>query len=135
MAEEKIAERIDANLLNIDINELHTISKDDYEKKFETLRSKKHTANLSSKNILLLVHRHFIFRALLDELALKKTFKPDIIFVDYLNICSSARIKPGGNVNSYTYIKSIAEDFVVLLLRIICPLFCYTNDKKWFYKF
>jgi replicative DNA helicase len=91
MAEEKIAERIDANLLNIDINELHTISKDDYEKKFETLRSKTH-GKLIIKEYPTAGASTLHFRALLNDLALKKTFKPDIIFVGlskHLFFCSN----------------------------------------------
>jgi replicative DNA helicase len=129
MAEEKIAERIDANLLNIDINELHTISKDDYEKKFETLRSKTH-GKLIIKEYPTAGASTLHFRALLDELALKKTFKPDIIFVDYLNICSSARIKPGGNVNSYTYIKSIAEELRGLAVENNLPIVSATQTTR-----
>ena len=124
MAEEKIAERIDANLLNIDLNELHTISKEDYDRKFSALRAKTHgkliikeypTASASSMH----------FRSLLNELALKKQFKPDIIFIDYLNICASARIKAGNNVNSYTYIKAIAEELHGQSIEPIpLPLLC-----------
>ena len=129
MAEEKIAERIDANLLNIDLNELQSISRDDYERKFEALKSKTHgkfiikeypTASASTLH----------FRALLNELRLKKNFKPDIIFVDYLNICSSSRIKPGGNVNSYTYIKSIAEELRGLAVEFALPVVSATQTTR-----
>ena len=109
MAEEKIAERIDANLLNIDLNELHTLSKEDYERKFSALKSKTH-GKLIIKEYPTASASVLHFRALLNDLAIKKNFKPDIIFIDYLNICCSARIKPGANVNSYSYIKSIAEE-------------------------
>jgi replicative DNA helicase len=129
MAEEKIAERIDANLLNIDINELHTISKDDYEKKFEVLRAKTH-GKLIIKEYPTAGASTLHFRALLNELALKKSFKPDIIFVDYLNICSSARIKPGGNVNSYTYIKSIAEELRGLAVENNLPIVSATQTTR-----
>ena len=129
MAEERIAERIDANLLNIDLNELHTISKDDYERKFEALRSKTH-GKLIIKEYPTASASTLHFRALLNELALKKTFKPDIIFVDYLNICSSARIKPGGNVNSYTYIKSIAEELRGLAVENDVPIVSATQTTR-----
>src|SRR5210317_789763 len=109
MAEEKIAERIDANLLDISMTELHTISKQDYNSKFERLKSKTH-GKLIIKEYPTAAASTLHFRALLNELALKKNFRPDIIFVDYLNICASARIKAGGNVNSYTYVKAIAEE-------------------------
>ena len=129
MAEEKIAERIDANLLNIDLNELHTISKEDYDRKFSALRAKTHgkliikeypTASASSMH----------FRSLLNELALKKQFKPDIIFIDYLNICASARIKAGNNVNSYTYIKAIAEELRGLAVEYSVPVVSATQTTR-----
>jgi replicative DNA helicase len=129
MAEEKIAERIDANLLNIDLNELHTISKEDYDRKFSALRSKTH-GKLIIKEYPTASASTLHFRALLNELALKKSFKPDIIFVDYLNICSSSRIKPGGNVNSYTYIKSIAEELRGLAVENDVPIVSATQTTR-----
>jgi replicative DNA helicase len=129
MAEEKIAERIDANLLNIDLNELHTISKEDYDRKFSSLRSKTH-GKLIIKEYPTASASTLHFRALLNELALKKSFKPDIIFVDYLNICSSSRIKPGGNVNSYTYIKSIAEELRGLAVENDVPIVSATQTTR-----
>ena len=129
MAEEKIAERIDANLLNADFNELHTMSKNDYERKFETLRTKTH-GKLIIKEYPTAGASTLHFRALLNELALKKTFKPDIIFIDYLNICASARIKPGGNVNSYTYIKSIAEELRGLAVENNLPIVSATQTTR-----
>jgi replicative DNA helicase len=129
MAEEKIAERIDANLLNVDINELHTISKDDYERKFDVLKSKTH-GKLIIKEYPTASASTLHFRALLNELALKKSFKPDIIFVDYLNICASSRIKPGGNVNSYTYIKSIAEELRGLAVENNLPIVSATQTTR-----
>jgi len=110
MAEERIAERIDANLLNIDIQELNTISKADYDRKFNALKNKTQ-GKLIIKEYPTAAASTLHFRALLQELHLKKNFKPEIIFIDYLNICSSARMKPGSSVNSYTYIKAIAEEF------------------------
>jgi len=129
MAEEKIAERIDANLLNVDFNELHTMSKNDYERKFESLKVKTH-GKLIIKEYPTAGASSLHFRALLNELALKKSFKPDIIFIDYLNICSSARIKPGGNVNSYTYIKSIAEELRGLAVENNLPIVSATQTTR-----
>lgn len=129
MAEEKIAERIDANLLNVDFNELHTMSKNDYERKFESLKVKTH-GKLIIKEYPTASASSLHFRALLNELALKKSFKPDIIFIDYLNICASARIKPGGNVNSYTYIKSIAEELRGLAVENNLPIVSATQTTR-----
>jgi replicative DNA helicase len=129
MAEEKIAERIDANLLNLEMNELHTISKDDYDRKFGILKNKTN-GKLIIKEYPTASASVLHFRALLNELALKKSFKPDIIFVDYLNICSSARIKPGGNVNSYTYIKSIAEELRGLAVENNLPIVSATQTTR-----
>ena len=129
MAEEKIAERIDANLLNIDLNELHTISKQDYERKFEALRNKVQ-GKLIIKEYPTASASALHFRALLNELALKKNFRPDIIFIDYLNICSSSRIKPGGSVNSYTYIKSIAEELRGLAVENGVPIVSATQTTR-----
>jgi replicative DNA helicase len=129
MAEEKIAERIDANLLNVDFNELHTMSKNDYERKFEALKVKTH-GKLIIKEYPTASASSLHFRALLNELALKKSFRPDIIFIDYLNICASARIKPGGNVNSYTYIKSIAEELRGLAVENNLPIVSATQTTR-----
>ena len=129
MAEEKIAERIDANLLNITMDELYTIPKDDYERKFSTLKNKVQ-GKLIIKEYPTAGASTLHFRALLNELALKKTFKPDIIFIDYLNICASARIKPGGNVNSYTYIKSIAEELRGLAVEFNLPVVSATQTTR-----
>jgi replicative DNA helicase len=129
MAEEKIAERIDANLLNIDINELQTISKPDYERKFEALKSKTQ-GKLIIKEYPTAAASTLHFRALLSELALKKNFRPNIIFVDYLNICASARIKAGGNVNSYTYVKAIAEELRGLAVEFNLPVVSATQTTR-----
>lgn len=129
MAEEKIAERIDANLLNIALDDLKKIPKVDYEKRVNNLKSKTNgkliikeypTANAST------IH----FRALLNELLLKKKFKPDIIYVDYLNICTSARLKMGSNVNSYTYIKAIAEELRGLAVEYGIPIWSATQTTR-----
>ena len=129
MAEEKIAERIDANLLNIDLNELHTLSKEDYERKFSALKSKTH-GKLIIKEYPTASASVLHFRALLNDLAIKKNFRPDIIFVDYLNICCSARIKPGANVNSYSYIKSIAEELRGLAVENSLPIVSATQTTR-----
>jgi hypothetical protein len=129
MSEEKIAERIDANLLNVDIADLEKMSKDMYDKKIESAKAKAHgkliikeypTASASANH----------FRNLLNELRLKRSFVPDIIYIDYLNICSSSRIKAGGNVNSYTYIKSIAEELRGLAVEFNVPLVSATQTTR-----
>ena len=129
MAEEKIAERIDANLLNITMDELHTISKEDYERKFSALKNKVQ-GKLIIKEYPTASASTLHFRALLNELALKKNFRPDIIFIDYLNICASSRIRPGGNVNSYTYIKSIAEELRGLAVEFNLPVVSATQTTR-----
>lgn len=129
MAEEKIAERIDANLLNITLDDLHVIPKDDYERKFSALRSKTQ-GKLIIKEYPTAAASTMHFRALLSELALKKTFKPNIIFIDYLNICSSSRVKPGANINSYMYIKSIAEELRGLAVENEVPIVSATQTTR-----
>jgi replicative DNA helicase len=129
MAEEKIAERIDANLLNIKLDDLHLISKEDYEKRFQGVKNKTQgkliikeypTASASSMH----------FRSLLNELQLKKSFRPKIIFIDYLNICSSSRLKQGANVNSYTYVKAIAEELRGLAVEFNVPVVSATQTTR-----
>jgi replicative DNA helicase len=129
MAEEKIAERIDANLLNIDLDELRTISKEDYTRKFSALKSKTQ-GKLIIKEYPTASASVLHFRALLNDLALKKNFRPDIIFIDYLNICCSARIKPGANVNSYSYIKAIAEELRGLAVEFSVPVVSATQTTR-----
>jgi len=129
MAEEKIAERIDANLLNIDLDELSTISKEDYLRKFSALKSKTQ-GKLIIKEYPTAGASVLHFRALLNDLALKKNFRPDIIFIDYLNICCSARIKPGANVNSYSYIKAIAEELRGLAVEFALPVVSATQTTR-----
>ena len=129
MAEERIAERIDANLLNIDLNELQTMTKEDYERKFKVLQNKAH-GKLIIKEYPTASASSLHFRALLSELHLKKNFIPDIIFIDYLNICASARIKAGGSVNSYTYIKSIAEELRGLAVEHNVPIVSATQTTR-----
>ena len=129
MAEEKIAERIDANLLNIDLDELRTITKEDYNRKFSALKSKTQ-GKLIIKEYPTASASSLHFRALLNDLALKKSFKPDIIFIDYLNICCSSRIKPGANVNSYSYIKAIAEELRGLAVEFCVPIVSATQTTR-----
>ena len=129
MAEEKIAERIDANLLNISLNELRSVSRDDYENKFKVLRAKTQ-GKLIIKEYPTASASTLHFRALLSELAMKKQFRPNIIFVDYINICASSRIRPGGNVNSYTYIKSIAEELRGLAVEFELPIVSATQTTR-----
>lgn len=129
MAEERIAERIDANLLNINISDLHAISKQDYDRKFSAMRVKTQ-GKLIIKEYPTAAASALHFRALLNELQLKKSFKPDIIFIDYLNICASARIKPGSNVNSYSYIKAIAEELRGLAVEFAVPIVSATQTTR-----
>lgn len=129
MAEEKIAERIDANMLNIKLDDLHIIPKEDYLRRFEALQSKTR-GKLIIKEYPTASASAMHFRSLLNELQLKKNFKPKIIFVDYLNICSSSRIKQGGSVNSYTYIKSIAEELRGLAVEFNVPIVSATQTTR-----
>ena len=129
MAEEKIAERIDANLLNVDMSELQTLTREEYERKFEHLRSKIN-GKLIIKEYPTASASALHFRALLNELHLKKNFRPDIIFIDYLNICASSRIKPGANVNSYSYVKAIAEELRGLAVEFGVPVVSATQTTR-----
>ena len=129
MAEEKIAERIDANLMNIDLNELQTISREDYSRKFDILKNKTQGKLIIKEYPTASAHAGH-FRALLNELKLKKNFTPDIIFVDYLNICCSSRIKMGASVNSYAYIKSIAEELRGLAVEFGVPVVTATQTTR-----
>ena len=129
MAEEKIAERIDANLLNISLNELRSVSKEDYENKFKVLRSKTQ-GKLIIKEYPTAAASTLHFRALLSELAMKKQFKPNIIFIDYLNICSSSRVRPGGTINSYVYVKAIAEELRGLAVEYELPVVSATQTTR-----
>jgi archaellum biogenesis ATPase FlaH len=129
LAEEEVARRIDANLMNITFEDLMLLSEDMYTKKAQAIKNKTN-GKLIIKEYPTASASTIHFKALLNELNLKKTFKPDIIFVDYLNICSSARIKPGGNVNSYTYIKSIAEELRGLAVEFEVPLVSATQTTR-----
>ena len=129
MAEEEIAKRIDANLLNVTMDELQHLPRDSYKKKFETLKSKTQ-GKLIIKEYPTAAASVLHFRGLLQELLLKKSFKPAIIFIDYLNICASARIKHGAGVNSYTYIKSIAEELRGLAVEFNVPVVSATQTTR-----
>ena len=129
MAEEKIAERIDANLLNVTVDDLTQLPKDLYDKKIGKLREKT-VGKLIIKEYPTAAASATHFRTLLNELNLKKNFIPDIIFVDYLNICCSSRIKAGSNVNSYTYVKAIAEELRGLAVEFGLPIVSATQTTR-----
>ena len=129
MAEERIAERIDANLLNVGISDLEELPYAMYETKINKLQSKT-TGQLIIKEYPTASAHTGHFKALIKELALKKSFRPDIVFVDYLNICSSARFKAGANVNSYTYIKAIAEELRGMAVENDIPIFSATQTTR-----
>lgn len=129
MAEEEIARRIDANLLDIPIEELDIISKDIFDKKMARVKGKTAgkliikeypTSSVGSAN----------FRHLFQELKLKKNFIPDIVYIDYLNICASSRLKMGANVNSYTYVKAIAEELRGLAVEFNIPIVSATQTTR-----
>ena len=130
MAEERIAERIDANLLNIPIDQLDKLSKDMFSQKVSQL-AKQTTGRLIVKEYPTGSAHSGHFRALLNELKLKKKFEPDIIFIDYLNICSSSRMKGmGGAINSYTYVKAIAEELRGLAVEFDVPVVSATQTTR-----
>jgi replicative DNA helicase len=129
MAEERIAERIDANLLNLTMDELKVIDKDIYESRIDKI-AKKTKGKLIIKEYPTAGAHSGHFRALLEELKLKREYAPDIIFIDYLNICASQRMKQGGSVNSYTYIKSIAEELRGLAVEYNVPIVSATQTTR-----
>lgn len=129
LAEEEVAKRIDANLLNVTFDDLMTLSKDMYVKRVENVRSKTN-GKLIVKEYPTASASVIHFKALLNELMLKKSFAPDVIFVDYMNICTSARIKQGAGVNSYTYVKAIAEELRGLAVECDVPLFTATQVNR-----
>ena len=128
MAEERIAERIDANLLDVSMEDLHVMPKDLYDNKMDRIR-KKTQGKLIIKEYPTASAHSGHFRALLNELSLKKSFKPDAIFIDYLNICSSSRFK-GGNISSYFYVKAIAEELRGLAVEFDVPIFSATQTTR-----
>lgn len=129
MAEEEIAKRIDANLMNVPLDELLVLPRETYRTKVKKVREKTVGKLLIKEYPTASASSHH-FRALLNELALKKNFVPDIIYIDYLNICASSRIKPGANVNSYTYIKSIAEELRGLAVEFKLPIVSATQTTR-----
>ena len=129
MAEEKIAERIDANLLNVPIQDITDLPKPMFENKVNNI-SKKTQGTLIIKEYPTASAHSGHFKALLNELALKKSFKPDIIFIDYLNICSSSRYRAGSNVNSYSFIKAIAEELRGLAVETNLPIVSATQTTR-----
>jgi len=130
MSEERIAERIDANLLNVPIDQLEHLSKDMFTDRVKKVADKT-TGKLIIKEYPTGSAHSNHFRALLNELKLKKKFIPDIIFIDYLNICSSSRMKSmGGAINSYTYIKSIAEELRGLAVEFDVPVVSATQTTR-----
>ena len=129
MAEERIAERIDANLLNVTMDELMALTEESYIKKVDRVRSKT-VGKLIIKEYPTASASSAHFRTLLNELNLKRSFTPDIIFIDYLNICCSSRLKVGSNVNSYTYVKAIAEELRGLAVEYDVPLMTATQTTR-----
>lgn len=129
MAEERIAERIDANLLNMTMGELSSVEHDIYETRINKL-IKKTSGKLIVKEYPTANAHAGHFKALLEELKLKRNFTPDIIIIDYLNICSSSRIKHGAGVNSYTYVKSIAEELRGLAVEYNVPVLSATQTTR-----
>ena len=129
MAEERIAERIDANLMNISIEDLYDLPKQMFDDKITEIK-KKTTGKLIIKEYPTASAHSAHFRGLIKELAIKKTFNPDIIFIDYLNICASSRFKGATNVNSYMYIKSIAEELRGLAVETNLPIMSATQTNR-----
>ena len=129
MAEEKIAERIDANLLNVGIQDITDLPRPMFDSKVESI-AKKTQGSLIIKEYPTASAHSGHFKSLLNELALKKSFKPDIIFVDYLNICASSRYRANSNVNSYSYIKAIAEELRGLAVESNLPIVSATQTTR-----
>jgi len=129
MAEEKIAERIDANLLNVNIKDIETLPKMMFDTKVNNI-AKKTQGTLIIKEYPTASAHAGHFRALLNELSLKKSFKPDIIFIDYLNICGSSRYKSNFSVNSYSYVKAIAEELRGLAVESNVPIVSATQTTR-----
>ena len=129
MAEERIAERIDANLLNLGMDELKVVDKELFTNRVQKL-SKKTQGKLVIKEYPTASAHAGHFRALLEELKLKKEFAPDIVMIDYLNICASQRLKMGANVNSYTYVKTIAEELRGLAVEYNVPIVSATQTTR-----
>ncbi len=129
MAEERIAERIDANLLNVPIQDIVDLPKQMFETKVTNL-AKKTQGTLIIKEYPTASAHAGHFKSLLNELALKKSFRPDIIFIDYLNICSSSRYRGNSNINSYTFVKAIAEELRGLAVEFNVPIVSATQTTR-----
>ena len=129
MAEERIAERIDANLLNVPIQEISELPKQIFENKVTNL-AKKTQGTLIIKEYPTASAHSGHFKSLLNELALKKSFRPDIIFIDYLNICASSRYRGNSNINSYTFVKAIAEELRGLAVEFNVPIVSATQTTR-----
>ena len=129
MAEERIAERIDANLLNVNIQEIADLPKPMFETKVNNIAQKTQGTLIIKEYPTASAHAGH-FRSLLNELALKKSFRPDIIFIDYLNICASSRYRAGSNVNSYTTVKAIAEELRGLACEANVPIVSATQTTR-----
>jgi hypothetical protein len=129
MAEERIAERIDANLMNVEVDRLIGVAKETYISKVDRIREKTN-GKLIIKEYPTASANVTHFKHLLNELKLKRQFIPDIIYIDYLNICSSSRVKQGNSVNSYTYIKAIAEELRGLAVENKVPVVSATQTTR-----
>ena len=128
MAEERIAERIDANLFDISMDDIRDMPKELYDTKVDKLNAKTKGQLIIKEYPTASAHSGH-FRALMNELSLKKSFKPDVVFIDYLNICASARFK-GGNISSYFYVKAIAEELRGLAVEFDMPIFSATQTTR-----
>jgi replicative DNA helicase len=129
MAEERIAERIDANLMNVSMEDLHDLPKKMFDDKIENIMGKTNGKLIIKEYPTASAHSAH-FRGLIKELAIKRSFKPDMIFIDYLNICASSRLKGAANVNSYTYIKSISEELRGLAVECNVPIMSATQTTR-----
>ena len=129
MSEESIAERIDANLMNVGLDMLRDLPKETYQKRIKNIRDKT-IGKLIIKEYPTATAHVGHFRHCLNELLLKKSFKPDVIFVDYINICTSSRIKAGSNATSYTLVKAIAEELRGLGVEYVVPIFSATQTTR-----
>ena len=129
MAEERIAERIDANLFDVTLDDLKRLPEEMYEERVEKLR-KNTKGKLIIKEYPTASAHSAHFRSLLQDLKLKRNFTPDILFIDYLNICASSRIKPGSNINSYSYVKAIAEELRGLAVEFNVPIVSATQTTR-----
>ena len=130
MAEERIAERIDANLFNLPIDQIENLSKNMFKDRVKNISEKTNGKWIIKEYPTGHAHSNH-FRALFEELKLKKKFVPEIVFIDYLNICASSRMKGmGGSINSYTYIKAIAEELRGLAVEFDVPIVSATQTTR-----